>query len=116
MKIRKCMAAVKALGLSLLLSTAAHASTQVGKVTDLYVRASDGLIYFVLDGAPDERPACAANHSYFMIKSETSLAGRHQYALLLAAKMAGKTVTVVGFHTCTRWPDGEDVDQVQLMD
>lgn len=93
----------------------ANASTQSGKVIYVIVRASDGLIYFELDGYRDTKPVCASGN-YFMIKSESGLAGRQQYAMLLAAKAAGKTVLVSGAGQCTRWNDGEDADAIRITD
>ncbi len=91
------------------------ASTQEGKITHLFVRASDGLTYFFLDSAiPNDKPACAT-HNYWMIKDENSEVGKKQYAMLLAAHSAGRTIKVSGMGTCTRWGDGEDVNSVVLL-
>lgn len=90
------------------------AGTQTGTVQALYVRASDGLVYFVLSGSvKSSSPACATI-GYWMVKDENSAAGKRQYALLLAAQLSGRTVTVVGLNTCTRWSDGEDVDWLTI--
>ena len=98
--------------MSTVASFSVNASTQTGKVTKIYVRASDGLTYFVLDSAaPSDKPACATK-AYWMIKDENSEAGKKQYSMLLAARSSGKTVTVYGSDTCTRWGDGEDVNSI----
>lgn len=91
------------------------AGTQTGKVTSLKVRASDGLIYFTLTGQHSNAPACTAGTNYWMIKNENSETGKRQFAQLLAARSTGATVEIVGAGTCTRWFDGEDVDQVDIM-
>lgn len=91
----------------------AHAGSQVGKIKSLTIRASDGLVYFVLDGQLNERPACALG-SYWMIRAEDSPAGKRQLATLLTARAMGQPVTVIGFNTCTRWADGEDVNELYL--
>lgn len=89
----------------------AFAGTQTGQVTQILVRAQDGLIYFQMSGpvtAP--RPACAQNTSYWMIRDENSNAGKQQLGLLLAARATGQSITVTGSNTCLRWVDGEDVN------
>lgn len=88
------------------------AGTQMGKVGSLIVRASDGLIYFTIIGDGKlNGPSCAKN-DYWMIKDENSEAGKKQYALLLAALAAQKTIRVSGMNTCIRWGDGEDVNYI----
>lgn len=93
----------------------AHAGVQTGKVVSVTVRSSDGLVYFQIDGTPQGKPACATNN-YWMIKNENSVAGKQQHATLLAAKLAGKTISIYGLNQCTRWGDGEDVDAITLID
>lgn len=93
----------------------ASAGQQSGRVVQLIVRASDGLIYAYLDGAASGKPACATN-SYWMIKSESTLVGRQHHATLLAAKLSGKTLLLIGANTCTRWGDGEDINEIWLQD
>ncbi len=101
--------------LCLCLSSASIAGTQTGTIEHLYVRASDGLVYFVLKGsAKAASPACA-KIGYWMLKDENSAAGKRQYALLLAAQMAGKSIAVSGSDTCIRWADGEDVDMITAL-
>lgn len=87
------------------------AGEAVGKVTDLMVR-SDGLIYFHLSTAPSARPACAAAHTYWMIKDENSNYGKQQLSQLMMAISSGSTISVIGTGTCTRWGDGEDVNMI----
>lgn len=91
----------------------AHAGSQIGKIKTLTVRASDGPVYFVLEGQLNERPACATG-GYWMIRAEDSTTGKRQLAMLLTARATGQPVTVIGFNTCTRWPDGEDVNELYL--
>ena len=91
-----------------------HAGSQTGKVTNLLVRASDGLVYFTIDGpAKVNSPACA-RVSYWMIRDENSEVGKKQYAMLLAAQASGREIVVQGMNTCLRWNDGEDVNYLQL--
>jgi hypothetical protein len=92
-----------------LVAANAVAGSVVGTVLDVVTRASDGLTYADINGTATGQPACAT-HSYFMIMNETSAAGERQYAMLLAAKASGLTVTITGNNTCTRWPDGEDIN------
>lgn len=90
------------------------AGTQTGIIDVLYVRASDGLVWFTLTGvAKSSSPACAKNQ-FWMIKDENSATGKRQYAQLLAAQISGRTVAVSGMNTCVRWFDGEDVDVITI--
>jgi hypothetical protein len=97
-----------------LCANAVWASESGGRITYLLVRDADGLIYFEVDGPRSAKPACAANHNYFMVRDENSATGKRTYALLLSAFLSGRTVDVGGTGTCTRWPDGEDVAYVRL--
>ncbi len=91
------------------------AGNQTGTIEALHVRAADGLVYFTLKGgAKGGSPACATI-SYWMVKDENSAAGKRQYALLLAAHLAGRPIIVAGADTCTRWSDGEDVNIISLL-
>jgi hypothetical protein len=92
----------------------AHAGLQEGIVTNLYIRASDHLIYFELSGANSSKPACA-QQSYWMIRDENSLTGKQQLASILLAWSMGKRIRIQGAGTCLRWYDGEDVEMVILL-
>ena len=96
-------------------SFGAHAGSQTGTITNVNVRASDGLIVVYLGGAASGRPACAASQPYWIIKSETSTAGKQQLAQIMLAQATGKSITIIGMGTCTRWSDGEDIDTVVLF-
>jgi len=89
------------------------AGDQIGKVKEVHVRGSDGLHFFFLEGVHNRRPACATS-DYWMIKGEGSAAGKSQLSMLLAAQAQQKTVYVTGANTCTRWVDGEDVDDLSI--
>jgi len=95
--------------------SSAIAGSQTGQVTDIYTRASDGLVYVELSGVHANRPDCAAQHSYWMIRDEKSLTGKQQLALLMQAQATGQQVTISGFNTCGRWIDGEDIDGIRLV-
>lgn len=95
-----------------LLATPAYSGQQTGLITQVITRASDGLVYFYMSGSPSDRPSCATN-SYWMIKDENSAAGKRQLAVLLTARATSKEVTVTGSNTCSRWGDGEDVEEVR---
>lgn len=95
-------------------SEAAFAGSQTGKVTNIIVRQSDGLHYFYMSGTGENRPDCAASHTYWMIKDENSTVGKTQFSMLLTAYASGRTITVAGTNTCTCWGDGEDVNVIQL--
>jgi hypothetical protein len=95
----------------LLFITPAHAEGyQVGIVTEVITRASDGLVYFFMSGPiTGTRPPCATI-GYWMIKDENSAAGKRQLATLLIARTTGQPIKVSGAGVCTRWGDGEDVN------
>lgn len=101
------------LALGTLLSAPLLAGEVTGKVASLIARSSDGLHYVVLDGAIANQPPCATK-SYFMVKDETSDTGKSQFAMLLSAYMANRTVTIFGTGGCSRWSDGEDIDGIIL--
>jgi len=106
----------KSIALCLLLtaSFAQAGGTQTGLVTSIHVRAQDGLISFYMDGTASGRATCAANQPYWIIKDETSNSGKQQLSILMTAKATGKTISVTGLGTCTRWGDGEDVNDVAI--
>lgn len=110
-RFRTCVAFLLALSL---LPGAASASSVTGTIKDLSVRATDGVHYVVINGTPTQRPSCAANTTYYMIKDEASDTGKAQLAMLLSAYMAGKPVWIEGAGACTRWGDGEDVGTVSF--
>jgi hypothetical protein len=95
-----------------LLPSHANAGSASGTINYLIVRDSDGLVYVHLSGTPTGRPACASTSTYWIIPNETNDSGKRLYALLLAAKASGQTVTIVGTNTCVRWHDGEDINYV----
>ncbi|MDE2422387.1 MAG: hypothetical protein KGO49_14550 [Gammaproteobacteria bacterium] len=99
-----------------ILTTAAFGGTQTGVPYNLYVRATDGLVYFWMNGAAaTNRAPCASNTGYWMIQNENSNAGKMQLAQIIAAIGANQTVTIVGSGQCTRWPDGEDISNVIIQ-
>ena len=102
--------------------TLACASSEYGFVDWVGIRASDGLIIFSLTtrGNPNfppstrtAKPPCATQ-GYWVIKDENSATGQRQYDAVMRAKAANLTMVVVGSATCTRWPDGEDADLIQV--
>jgi hypothetical protein len=100
------------LSLALLVCFPVWAGSQEGKITGLFIRASDGLVYFFMDGTSQGKPACAGL-SYWIIRDENSNAGKQQLAALLVAKASGQTIVVSGANRCDRWSDGEDVDYIR---
>ena len=100
----------------IVISPLAHAGSQTGTIQYLRVRASDGLIYFGLSGSYNAAPSCATASGAWAIRDENSNAGKQQYAMLLAAKLAGKSVAVSGLNTCLRWGDREDANEIQVID
>lgn len=100
-------------GCSAVAATPAIAGTQTGQVRVVYARDSDGIIVVNLDGTAVDHPVCA-QQPYWVIPNEKSDAGKRLLALLLAAQLSGRDVTIRGKNTCSRWPDGEDIDSVTL--
>lgn len=95
----------------------ASASTQMGFIDWVTVRA-DGLVYFSVSNSsgytwipPRTTPPACATQGFWVIRSETSMAGQMQYQALLKE---GSLVIIVGTDSCTRWPDAEDVDSLQI--
>ena len=93
----------------------AHAGSQMGRITSLVFRASDGLVYFYLEGSPSARPACAQGQVYWVIRDEKSEAGKRQIAMLLAARAQNTPIHVNGTSACERWSDGESVDSINWL-
>ena len=102
-------------GLALFAHGAAAQSSQTCTVTRIHVRATDGLVYFFVDGPRTTAPACATQ-AYWVIGNEASTAGRQQLALLMMAEAAGKAVIVSGSGTCARRPDAENVVEIAVSD
>ena len=94
----------------------AIAGEQFGTVNVLNVRDSDGLLWVSLTGTPSDRPLCAANTTYWVIPDEKTDTGKRLYATLLAANIAGRAITIHGSNSCSRWPDGEDIDFIEVWD
>lgn len=78
------------------------------------VRQEDGLTYVILDGTHTNKPACAASQEYWIVKNENSAIGAKQYAALLLAYSLKRSITIRGSNSCTRWSDGEDINEVIL--
>ena len=49
---------------------------------------------------------------YWIVPNETTDSGKRLFATLLAALISGHRITIHGKNTCTRWPDGEDIETV----
>lgn len=101
--------------LMLALSAGAQANGVVqGTVNMLIQRASDGLIYVIVNGTTSGNPSCATAH-YWVIANENSEAGKKQFAMLMTAYATGGTVLLNGAGTCNRWGDAEDINEVRLI-
>ncbi|WP_305840223.1 hypothetical protein [Photobacterium leiognathi] len=99
-----------------LFTSITFAGEQTGKIGTFYARASDNLHLVQLVGDQSKnKPSCASNH-YWLIKDEHSTTGKSQISQILAAKMANKTVIIYGLNTCSRWPDGEDINYIVILD
>ena len=81
---------IASLFLMLAMSGGAQANGVVqGTVNMPIQRASDGLIYVIVDGTTSGGPACATGH-YWTIAKENSEAGKKQFAMHMAAYATGK--------------------------
>ena len=102
------------LSFSLVSSLVFAGGYQTGKIVNIRARASDNLHYFTLSGTHNDKPTCngKAALDYWMIKDENSAAGKTQISMLLTAYASGKSISVTGTGQCTRWADGEDVDEM----
>jgi hypothetical protein len=105
-------------GLCTVATAPAIAGTDTGFVEDISVRDSDGLIVvnllFELP-RPFNHPACAVR-PYWIIPDEASDSGKRLFKILLAAHVAGHRVTIRGKNTCSRVPDGEDIEDVNVIE
>ena len=110
MRVRQALTLASLCGIA---ATQAVAGTQTGLVKDVYIRDSDGLILVDLTGTASLKPGCALR-SYWIVPNEKTDSGKRLYAMLLSAQLAGRSVTIKGKDTCTRWGDGEDIDSVTL--
>lgn len=97
------------------MASSAQAGSQLGRITSLVFRASDGLVYFYLEGSPSARPGCAQGQVYWVIRDEKSEAGKRPIAMLLAARAQNAPIHVNGTNACERWGDGESVDSINWL-
>lgn len=113
--MKVCLAVMFA-SLCALATTPAIAGKDTGFVKSISVRDSDGLIFVDLLLSipwPFNHPSCAVK-SYWIIPDETSDSGKRLFKTLLAAQLSGRLVTIIGKDTCSRWPDGEDIENVGI--
>ncbi|HEM8710306.1 hypothetical protein Q5X45_10785 [Acinetobacter baumannii] len=96
--------------------TTAQASTYEGVVQLINIREGDGLVWINIDGNRSSNiPECGKNHGYMVVKNEKGDTGKRQVAALMLAQATGQKVKIDGTNTCTRWPDGEDIEIVQIQ-
>jgi hypothetical protein len=106
------LAAVGLLALMSLAALPSYAGVVTGHILALYVRQSDGLVYFETDGVISDRAPCAASNNLWILPNENSDTSKRQYAALLMAKASNLPIEVYGYGTCTRWFNSEDVNIV----
>ncbi|SEO74305.1 hypothetical protein SAMN02800692_1848 [Luteibacter sp. UNC138MFCol5.1] len=103
--------------LFMLASIPASAGTvTAGYVTRLYVRQSDGLVYFETSGTINNRAGCGISNTTWVLPGENTETSKRQYAALLVAKASHLSIDVHGSGTCTRWGDSEDVNIIVVND
>lgn len=96
-----------------LISTCVFASSQTATIESIQI-ANDGRTMVTLTGNRADKPACAT-YNYWFIADENSNAGKAQLSALLAAHMAGRSVTVAGSGSCVRWVDGENISSITVI-
>ena len=90
----------------------ASAGSVTGKVTKVRIRSSDNLHLVEVSGKVLNPPSCRTRN-YWMLDEKTET-GKNQLSMLIAARLSGTTVTIIGAGTCKRWGDGEDIQEVHL--
>jgi hypothetical protein len=108
------LAAVGLLALTSLAALPSYAGVVNGHIVAIYVRQSDGLVYFETDGAISERAPCAVSNNLWVLPNENSDTSKRQYAALLTAKASNVSIDVFGTGTCTRWVNSEDVNTIVI--
>lgn len=97
------------------------AGQQTGSIKAIYMRsgeigtADDSLVYVTMQetaSAYTGRPACSTR-DYWMLADAKSPIGQAQIAMILTAKALGRPVYIKGSNSCSRWPDGETVYEIQ---
>ncbi len=89
------------------------AGDQVGIVSQFIARGSDNLHLVILQGTPhNNKPACAKNYDYWMIANENSAAGKTQISMIMTALAQQKELIITGTNTCSRWGDGESIENI----
>jgi hypothetical protein len=104
------LAALGLAALSALIALPLQAGAVNGHIVGIYVRQSDGLVYFETDGTISGRAACGASNNLWVLPNENSETSKRQYAALLSAKASNLSIDVYGTGACTRWGDSEDVN------
>lgn len=92
-------------------SLPAPSDADTGRLKGVYARDPDGLQLAQIENR-GERPACAIQ-TQMVIRDEKSDMGKAQFAMLIAAFLADRTVTIVGAGTCTRSNQSEDIGVVR---
>ena len=97
--------------MSLIGATPLTSTADTGRLRTVYARDPDGLQLIEIEGR-GARPACAIA-TQMAFRDEKSDIGKAQYAMLMAAFLAGQTATVVGAGKCTRSDQSEDIAVVR---
>lgn len=95
------------LALVVLASGAALASNNAGNIGSI-AGANGSIVYVNIVNPSNGYAACAKQNRYVI--NITSTGGKSMYAIALAAKATGQTVTIIGAGVCSTLPeDAEDV-------
>lgn len=92
----------------------ANAGSSNGVVSTLLAHKGDVAMFAI--GVPENhqgRPPCSSVQWALNLSTES---GKAQFATLLSAKLANKTVSVVGTNACGAWPDREEPLFIILQD
>lgn len=93
----------------LLLPFSAYCGNSWGDVTEVLLLTSYGNLVFVkVSGSNASLPACSTAGNRYVLDTSTNT-GKQIFAMLLAAKHAGATITLIGSGTCAQVSNSEDL-------
>ena len=99
--------------LSMLVADAAYAGSSTGLVGVLRAHTNAPNIITFSAGTNVGKPACSVIGDEWALSLSTD-GGRAMYSLLLMAKAAGLTVTVIGTSACSAWADRETPGYIEI--
>lgn len=98
------------LALIILTCPPAFASSQVGKIANIYTMDNGVVLFDVVGARAGPIPSCASGLPNRWALNGSTAAGQVKVANLLTAFSMKTTVYVFGKDTCVSWGDTEEVD------